>query len=100
MSILPRASPRLLCTATQQKNGHRSEEEAEKPDQNAEEKSQLEEQLKDMTVGVQTDRGSKLSCSDTPDNVIETEFVDHFHAIKVITPDECWDGLQNPSASL
>lgn len=51
-----RASPRLLCTATQQKNGHRSEEEAgEKPEQSAaektlmEEKSQLEDQLKDMT---------------------------------------------------
>ncbi|XP_039997325.1 grpE protein homolog 1, mitochondrial [Xiphias gladius] len=51
---LIRASPRLLCTATQQKNGHRSEEEAEKPEQNAAEKvlmekTQLEEQLKDMT---------------------------------------------------
>ncbi|XP_035531070.1 grpE protein homolog 1, mitochondrial [Morone saxatilis] len=51
---LIRASPRLLCTATQQKNGS-SEEEAEKPEQNAaekallEEKTQLEEQLKDMT---------------------------------------------------
>lgn len=53
-----RASPRLLCTATQQKNGDRSEEEAEKPEQSAaekgliEEKSQLEEQLKEMTVRV------------------------------------------------
>lgn len=79
----------MLCTATQQKNGHRSEEEAEKSEQNAAEKlltekSQLEEQLKDMTVSFQTDRGSKLSCSDIPDNVIETEFVDHFHAVKVI----------------
>ncbi|XP_073331637.1 grpE protein homolog 1, mitochondrial [Pagrus major] len=52
---LIRASPRLLCTATQQKNGHRSEEEAEKPEQSAaekglmEEKGQLEEQLKEMT---------------------------------------------------
>ncbi|XP_030287854.1 grpE protein homolog 1, mitochondrial [Sparus aurata] len=52
---LTRASPRLLCTATQQKNGDRSEEEAEKPEQSAaekgliEEKSQLEEQLKEMT---------------------------------------------------
>lgn len=52
---LLRASPRLLCTATQQKNGHRSEEEAEKPEQGSpekllmEEKTQLEEQLKDMT---------------------------------------------------
>lgn len=51
-----RASPRLLCTATQQKNGHRSEEEAEKPEQSSaekvlmEEKTQLEDQLKDMTV--------------------------------------------------
>ncbi|XP_056883299.1 grpE protein homolog 1, mitochondrial isoform X2 [Takifugu flavidus] len=54
-SPLLRSSPRLLCTATQQKNGPRSEEEAEKPDQNTaekaalEEKSQLETQLKDMT---------------------------------------------------
>lgn len=46
----------MLCTATQQKNGNRSEEEAEKPEQSAaekvlmEEKTQLEEQLKDMTV--------------------------------------------------
>ncbi|XP_047452301.1 grpE protein homolog 1, mitochondrial [Mugil cephalus] len=53
---LIRASPRLLCTATQQKNGHRgSEEEAEKPEQSAaekvlvEEKTQLEEQLNNMT---------------------------------------------------
>ncbi|KAI3376632.1 hypothetical protein L3Q82_017065 [Scortum barcoo] len=52
---LIRASPRLLCTATQQKNGPRSEEEAEKPEQSTaekaltEEKTQLEEQLKDMT---------------------------------------------------
>lgn len=48
----------MLCTATQQKNGDRSEEEAEKPEQSAaekgliEEKSQLEEQLKEMTVRV------------------------------------------------
>ncbi|XP_028284832.1 grpE protein homolog 1, mitochondrial isoform X1 [Parambassis ranga] len=55
---LIRASPRLLCTATQQKNGHGSEEEAEKIEQNAaekilmEEKTQLEEQLKDMTPRV------------------------------------------------
>lgn len=54
--VLPRASPRLLCMATQQKNGHGSEEEAEKPEPSSsekalmEEKSQLEEQLKDMTV--------------------------------------------------
>nr|XP_020450548.1 grpE protein homolog 1, mitochondrial [Monopterus albus] len=61
-SALLRASPRLLCTATQQKNGHRTEEEAEKPEHEAEkpeqgaaeksqmeEKTQLEEQLKDMT---------------------------------------------------
>ncbi|XP_029311168.1 grpE protein homolog 1, mitochondrial [Cottoperca gobio] len=52
--VLIRAPPRLLCTATQQKNGHGSEEEAEKPEQSAadtlmKEKSQLEEQLKDMT---------------------------------------------------
>ncbi|XP_028992787.1 grpE protein homolog 1, mitochondrial [Betta splendens] len=53
---LLRASPRLLCTATKQKNGQGSEEEAvEKPEQSAgekvlmEEKTQLEEQLKDMT---------------------------------------------------
>ncbi|KAF7214564.1 grpE protein homolog 1, mitochondrial [Nothobranchius furzeri] len=52
---LLRTSPRLLCTATQQKNGHRSEEEAEKTEQSGaekvlmEEKSQLEEQLKEMT---------------------------------------------------
>lgn len=44
----------MLCTATQQKNGHRSEEEAEKPEQTAAEKAlvektQLEEQLKEMT---------------------------------------------------
>ncbi|XP_068455736.1 grpE protein homolog 1, mitochondrial [Clinocottus analis] len=51
---LIRASPRSLCTATQQKNGPGSEE-AEKPDQSAaetvlmEEKLQLEDQLKDMT---------------------------------------------------
>ncbi|XP_028330952.1 grpE protein homolog 1, mitochondrial [Gouania willdenowi] len=50
-----RASPRLLCTAAQQKNGPRPEEEAEKVDQSsaektlAEAKSQVEEQLKDMT---------------------------------------------------
>lgn len=54
----PRTSPRLLCTATQQKNGHGSEEEAEKPEQSnaekalVEEKSQLEEQLKEMTVSL------------------------------------------------
>uniref|UniRef100_A0A8C6MK49 GrpE protein homolog 1, mitochondrial n=1 Tax=Nothobranchius furzeri TaxID=105023 RepID=A0A8C6MK49_NOTFU len=48
------ASPWLLCTATQQKNGHRSEEEAEKTEQSGadkvlmEEKSQLEKQLKEM----------------------------------------------------
>ncbi|XP_056225191.1 grpE protein homolog 1, mitochondrial [Seriola aureovittata] len=54
-SALTRTSPRLLCTATQQKNGHRSEEDAEKPEQSAaekvltEEKTQLEEQLKEMT---------------------------------------------------
>uniref|UniRef100_A0A3Q1F6P5 GrpE protein homolog n=1 Tax=Acanthochromis polyacanthus TaxID=80966 RepID=A0A3Q1F6P5_9TELE len=54
-SFHSRASPRLLCTATQKKNGHGSEEEAEKPEQNAaekvlvEEKTQLEEQLKEMT---------------------------------------------------
>ncbi|XP_078131830.1 grpE protein homolog 1, mitochondrial [Sander vitreus] len=45
---LVRASSRLLCTATQQKNGHGPEEEAEKPEQSAAE-TQLEEQLKDMT---------------------------------------------------
>uniref|UniRef100_A0A8C6S7I1 GrpE protein homolog n=1 Tax=Neogobius melanostomus TaxID=47308 RepID=A0A8C6S7I1_9GOBI len=55
---LIRASPRLLCTATQQKNG---DEEADRPEQSAaekalqeekavqEEKSKLDEQLKDMT---------------------------------------------------
>ncbi|XP_029382551.1 grpE protein homolog 1, mitochondrial [Echeneis naucrates] len=54
-SALKRTSSRLLCTATQQKNGPRSEEEVEKPEQSAaekgliEEKTQLEEQLKDMT---------------------------------------------------
>ncbi|XP_023282924.1 grpE protein homolog 1, mitochondrial [Seriola lalandi dorsalis] len=54
-SALTRTSPRLLCTATQQKNGHRSEEDTEKPEQSAaekvltEEKTQLEEQLKEMT---------------------------------------------------
>lgn len=48
----------MLCTATQQKNGHGSEEEAEKPEQSnaekvlLEEKSQLEEQLKEMTVSL------------------------------------------------
>ncbi|XP_039896779.1 grpE protein homolog 1, mitochondrial isoform X2 [Simochromis diagramma] len=48
-------SPRLLCMATQQKNGHGSEEEAEKPEPSPtekslmEEKTQLEDQLKDMT---------------------------------------------------
>ncbi|XP_038124308.1 grpE protein homolog 1, mitochondrial [Cyprinodon tularosa] len=52
---LKRAPLRLLCTATQQKNGSGSEEEAEKPEQNAaekvlaEEKGKLEEQLKEMT---------------------------------------------------
>lgn len=57
--ISSRTSPRLLCTATQQKNGHGSEEEADKPEQSSaekvlvEEKSQLEEQLKDMTVCLQ-----------------------------------------------
>ncbi|XP_056156294.1 grpE protein homolog 1, mitochondrial isoform X2 [Lampris incognitus] len=50
-----RALPRLLCTAAQQKNGQRSEEEASKPEQSAaektlvEEKIQLEEQLKEVT---------------------------------------------------
>lgn len=49
---------RLLCTATQQKNGPGSEEEAEKTEQSpaekvlTEEKVQLEAQLKDMTVRV------------------------------------------------
>lgn len=52
-----RASPRLLCTAAQQKSGQGSEE-----DQNAEqsaaekvlaeEKGQLEEQLKEVTVSL------------------------------------------------
>ncbi|XP_039896778.1 grpE protein homolog 1, mitochondrial isoform X1 [Simochromis diagramma] len=52
---LIRGSPRLLCMATQQKNGHGSEEEAEKPEPSPtekslmEEKTQLEDQLKDMT---------------------------------------------------
>ncbi|KAK2862658.1 hypothetical protein Q5P01_002191 [Channa striata] len=51
---LIRTYPRLLCTATQQKNGQRAEEDAEKPEQSPadktlEEKTQLEEQLKDMT---------------------------------------------------
>ncbi|XP_058481241.1 grpE protein homolog 1, mitochondrial [Solea solea] len=52
---LLRASPRLLCTATQQKNGQGSEEEAEKTEISEaekvlmEQKSQVEEQLKDMT---------------------------------------------------
>uniref|UniRef100_A0A146NFZ7 GrpE protein homolog n=1 Tax=Fundulus heteroclitus TaxID=8078 RepID=A0A146NFZ7_FUNHE len=52
---LKRAPLRLLCTATQQKNGPGSEEEAEKTEQGAadkvlaEEKVQLEEQLKEMT---------------------------------------------------
>lgn len=56
MCLLSRTSPRLLCTATQQKNGPGPEEEAEKTEQGAvekalmEEKSQLEEQLKEMTV--------------------------------------------------
>lgn len=56
MSFPSRASPRLLCTATQQKSGPGSpSEEAEKSEQSAaekalnEEKTQLEEQLKDMT---------------------------------------------------
>ena len=46
----------MLCTATQQKNGQGPEEEADKPEQTAgektlmEEKTQLEEQLKEMTV--------------------------------------------------
>lgn len=49
-----RTSPRLLCTATQQKNGDRSEEEADRPEQSAAEKvllekTQLEDKLKDMT---------------------------------------------------
>ncbi|KAM6949048.1 grpE protein homolog 1, mitochondrial isoform 1-T1 [Aplochiton taeniatus] len=52
-SIL-RASPRLLCSAAQQKNGQGAEEEA-KPEHSAaenalvEEKTQLEEQLKELT---------------------------------------------------
>lgn len=51
-----RAPPRLLCTAAQRRNGQGSEEEAEKAEQTtpektlAEEKTQLEEQLKEMTV--------------------------------------------------
>ncbi|XP_068611925.1 grpE protein homolog 1, mitochondrial [Brachionichthys hirsutus] len=58
-ALIRASSPRLLCTATRQKNGHGPEEEEEaekeKPEQNAaekllvEEKSQLEEQLKGMT---------------------------------------------------
>lgn len=50
----------MLCTATQQKNGHGPEEDAEKPEQSnaekvlVEEKSQLEEQLKEMTVSLNT----------------------------------------------
>ncbi|KAF6739031.1 GrpE-like protein 1, mitochondrial [Oryzias melastigma] len=49
------APPRLLCTAAQRRNGQGSEEEAEKAEQTtpektlAEEKTQLEEQLKEMT---------------------------------------------------
>lgn len=56
LSSPSRASPRLLCTATQQKNGPGPEEEAEKMEQSAaekaltEERSRLEEQLKEMTV--------------------------------------------------
>nr|XP_019955739.1 PREDICTED: grpE protein homolog 1, mitochondrial [Paralichthys olivaceus] len=52
---LIRGSPRYLCAATQQRSGPGSEEEAEKPEQGAaekaltEEKSLLEEQLKEMT---------------------------------------------------
>ncbi|XP_072232688.1 grpE protein homolog 1, mitochondrial [Leuresthes tenuis] len=52
---LIRVSPRMLCTATQQKNGQGPEEEADKPEQTAgektlmEEKTRLEEQLKEMT---------------------------------------------------
>lgn len=48
--------PRLLCTAPQQRNGPGSEEEAEKAEQSPEvrllleEKSQLEAQLKELTV--------------------------------------------------
>ncbi|XP_053716989.1 grpE protein homolog 1, mitochondrial [Synchiropus splendidus] len=53
-SALTRASQRMLCTATQQKNGPAPEEGAEKPEQSDAEKiqkemTQLEEQLKDMT---------------------------------------------------
>lgn len=55
LSSAPRVSPRLLCTAAQQKNGHSPEDESEKTEQSAAdkvltEKTQLEEQLKDMTV--------------------------------------------------
>ncbi|XP_054609847.1 grpE protein homolog 1, mitochondrial isoform X1 [Dunckerocampus dactyliophorus] len=54
LAKVERASPRWLCTSTMQKDGVRSEEKAEKPEQSAAEKvlaekTQLEEQLKDMT---------------------------------------------------
>ncbi|CAL8326673.1 unnamed protein product [Lota lota] len=54
-SLLSRTSPRWLCTAAQRKNGQGPEDEGEKPEQNAaekalaEEKSQLEGQLKEVT---------------------------------------------------
>ncbi|XP_077355213.1 grpE protein homolog 1, mitochondrial [Festucalex cinctus] len=49
-----RASPRRLCTATQQKNGQGSEEASAEPEQSTTEKvlaekTQLEDQLKEMT---------------------------------------------------
>lgn len=59
MFLVLRATPRLLCTAAQQKSSGTGTEEdngAHKPDLNAtekaltEEKAQLEEQLKDVTV--------------------------------------------------
>lgn len=59
MFLVLRAAPRLLCTAAQQKSsGTGTEEEngAHKPDPSAtekaltEEKTQLEDQLKDVTV--------------------------------------------------
>lgn len=79
-----RSSPRLLCTATQQKNGPGSEEEAEKPDQNAaekvtlEEKSQLETQLKDMTVSFER-KGVTTPAEDGAESAFTNVLGHHFH---------------------
>ena len=58
-----RSSPRFLCTAAQRQNGQGPEDEGDKPEQSAtekasaEEKSQLEGQLKEVTVSLHHQNG-------------------------------------------